>query len=89
MEKKLLVLKPETIDAETKKQLFDAGYIVIETANPFGDLRIIEDYGDVKPDVLLEGALSVITDNSTAVSKLGEFIKKHALDKIQAKKHKS
>lgn len=79
---KLLITKPKILSVDRKKQLRDAGYIVIEINN-LSDIKVIDDFENLERDIVLFSALEALGygNDGTCRMAFGNAIRKAILDK--------
>lgn len=80
---KLLLIKPKVLSSSKKKELKDAGYIVIETDSP-KDVTVFDEYGDLDRDTLLSTALTALDwgNDATCRNAFGTLLRKKLLAKV-------
>lgn len=79
---KILITKPNVINKAKKKELKEAGYIVIETNEP-KEIHVIDEFGDLDRDTLLNTALTALDwgNDATCRNAFGTLLRKSILKK--------
>lgn len=79
---KILITKPNVINKAKQKELKEAGYVVIETNEP-KDIQVIDEFGDLDRDTLLNTALTALDwgNDPTCRNAFGTLLRKSILKK--------
>jgi hypothetical protein len=78
---KIVIVRPGVIRAYSKKKLEKAGYVIIEATNPT-EIRVIEEYGELSRDLLLQTAIEALSwgNDTTARNAFGNLLRKKLED---------
>lgn len=80
---KLLLIKPKVLSSAKKKELKEAGYIIVEAENP-KEIIVIDEYGELDRDTVLSTALTALDwgNDSTCRNAFGSLLRKRLLAKL-------
>lgn len=78
----IIITKPYLLNGAKRKELKEAGYIVIETENP-NDITLLDELGNLSQNIVLESALEALSygNDKTCRNTFGELIQKKLLKK--------
>lgn len=79
---KIIITKPGTIPADKQSELKEAGYIVVEAANP-KDIVLLDETPSLERDILLDAAINALDHGNEQSGRLafGNLIRNGLKDK--------
>lgn len=82
----VLLVKPKVLNAAKKKELKDAGYVVIEVKDP-NDVTILDEFQTASKDMILTSALESLNwgNDATCRNAFGKLFREKLLKKMGIK----
>jgi len=79
----ILLVKPKILTSEQRKELKQAGYIIIETSNP-ADVQVLDEMTTCRKEIVLEAALQALDwgNDPTGRQAFGNLFRKKLMAKM-------